>query len=103
MSTKQPLKSFNIMNLIYRYLIMLTMGPNSAQQCMICCIPETHLDAIDVTFSCHNTLICRETYEMALLAPTEAEANHICKAYSMCKVKVCPGPHGLLYNIFLTE
>jgi len=33
----------------------------------------------------------------------EAEADCICKAYGICKVKVCTGPHGLSYITFLTR
>ena len=68
---------------------MLTMGPNSAQQCLICCIPETHLDAIDVTFSHHDMLICRETYEMVLLALMETESA---KPMAFSKLRYVPGP-----------
>ena len=92
-----------MVNSIYRWLITLTLGANSTQLCPICCVPQEHLDAIDLDFQHCNTLICRETYEMALLARREAEANCICKVYGRCKVKVCLGSHGLLYKAFLTK
>src|SRR5258705_3524835 len=101
--TKQLFRSIKVMNLISRWLIMLTRGPNSAQPCPICCVPEEYLDAIDLSFRCCNTVTCRDVYEKALLAEMEAEANRIYKAYGICKVKVCTGPHGLSYITFLTR
>src|SRR5258708_34169723 len=95
--TKQLFRSIKVMNLICRWLIMLTRGPNSTQPCPICCVPEEYLDAIDLSFQHHDTVACRDVYEKALLAEMEAEANHI------CKVKVCTGPHGLSYITFLTR
>src|SRR6266436_3601673 len=101
--TKQLFRSIKVMNLISRWLIMLTRGPNSTQPCPNCCVPEGYLDAIDPSFRHRDTVVCRDVYEKALLAETEAEANHICKAYGICKVKVRTGPHGLSYITFLTR
>src|SRR5258706_14099476 len=86
--TKQLFRSLKVLNPICRWLIMLTRGPNSAQPCPICCVPEEYLDAIDLSFRHRDTVACRDIYEKALLAEMEAEANHICKAYGICKVKV---------------
>src|SRR5258708_34481473 len=93
--TKQLFRSIKVMNLICRWLITLTRGPNSAQPCPICCVPEEYLDAIDLSFQCHSTVACRDVYEKALLAETEAEAIRICKAYGIGKERECTWPHGL--------
>ena len=77
------------------------MGPYSAQPCPICCVPGKYLDAIDLNFPHCDTILCREAYEMAMSAWTEAEATHICKAQGICNVKVCHR-HGPLYSTFLT-
>jgi len=68
---------------------MLTMGPNSTQPCLICCVPGKYLDVIDLDFQHHDTILCREAYEKAMSAQTQAEVTHICKAEGICKVKVC--------------
>src|SRR6266446_7412453 len=81
--------SIDITNLIYRYLITLTLGPKSLQPCPICLVPAERLDLIDLDFARRHTITCKETYEEALCAQTEAEATRICKAYGICKVKVC--------------
>ena len=73
---------------LIRWLITLMMGLGM-QPCPICWIPQEQLDAIDHPFRQHDTLVCHEIYEKALHTWTEAEASRICKAYSICKVKVC--------------
>ena len=73
---------------LIRWLITLMMGLGM-QPCPICCIPQEQLDEIDHPFQWHDTLVCHEIYEKALHAWTEAEASRICKAYGICKVKVC--------------
>jgi len=65
------------------------MGHNSAQPCPICCVPGEHLDAINLDFQHHDTILCREAYEKAMSAQTQAEVTRICKAKGIYKVKVC--------------
>jgi hypothetical protein len=87
---KVVIMSINIVNLIYRWLITLTLGQHSAQQCPICLVPEQYLDALGLEFPRRDTVTCKETYEKAVHARTEAEATRICKTYGICKVKVWP-------------